>query len=100
MMGKDIVVMMRAAGWRGSLWWYTLAIPALAAIFVAGLLIMPMRPAAGAGVAATPLVATFLYLLIEFKSVPTTLTRWAARWVLIWPYSWGIMKGLFEPLPR
>lgn len=99
MMGKDIVVMMRVAAWRGALWWYTMAIPILAGVFIAGVLSMFQNPPLGAAVAAVPLIATFLFLLMRFKSLSTTTTRWAARWFLIWPYSWGILKGLCQRLP-
>jgi cellulose synthase/poly-beta-1,6-N-acetylglucosamine synthase-like glycosyltransferase len=100
MMGKDIVVMHRAAGWRGGLWWYTLAIPVLAGLFLAGLILIPWFPIAGVAVALLPLAATLAYLIRQFRSVYKALPRWAARWVLIWPYSWGILKGLTSPLPE
>ena len=99
MMGKDIVVMMRAAGWRDSLWWYTLAIPALALTLLAGLVLLGLRPMAGLGVTSLPLLATFLFLAYQFRSPLKAAPRWLARWVVIWPYSWGILKGLLERLP-
>ena len=100
MMGKDIVVMMRAAGWRDGLWWYTLAIPLLAAMVPVGLVLVAASPAFGLVVACAPLVATFLFLLCRFRSLSKAVTRWLARWVVIWPYSWGVVKGLLEPLPE
>jgi len=99
MMGKDIVVMHRAASWRGGLWWYTLAIPVLAAMFVAGLILLPFEWRAGLAVSALPLMLTYLYLAWQFRNPFTALSRWAARWILIWPYSWGIVKGLLSPIP-
>jgi len=100
MMGKDIVVMMRAARWRDGLWWYTLAIPLIAAAFPAGLALLPLAPRLGLTVACAPLVATFLFLLYRFRSPSQAATRWLARWVVIWPYSWGIVKGLLAKLPQ
>ncbi|MCC6699575.1 MAG: glycosyltransferase family 2 protein [Candidatus Hydrogenedentes bacterium] len=99
MMGRDIVVMMRAAGWRDGLWYYTLAIPVLAAMLPVGLLIALMEPRLGLPVAALPLVLTFMFLWARFRSLSTALSRWAARWIVIWPYSWGILKGLTTPIP-
>lgn len=99
MMGKDIVVMMRAAGFYDSLWWYTLAIPVLAGMVLAGIGVAFVNGALGALVVALPLVATFLFLLIRFRSPAKAFPRWAARWVVIWPYSWGILKGLAAPIP-
>lgn len=101
MMGKDIVVMMRAAGWTNDeLYLYTLAIPVLAAVFVAGLLAMILLPYVGLALAAAPLLATFIFLLRKFRSLRMTIPRWFARWIVIWPYSWGIVKGLFAPVPK
>ena len=99
MMGKDIVVMLRAAGWRDSLWYYTLAIPVLAAMLPVGLLVALIEPAIGLPLAALPLVLTFAFLWARFGSLSTTFSRWLARWIVIWPYSWGILKGLAAPIP-
>ena len=99
MMGKDIVVMMRAAGWRDSLWWYTLAIPVVALAFLIGLALLWVSPPLGLIVALAPLLATLLYLICKFRSLSKGITRWLARWVVIWPYSWGIVKGLLATLP-
>ena len=100
MKGKDIVVMHRAAGWRDGLWWYTLAIPAAAALFLLGLALLAANVWLGLAVAATPLVTTFLYLVWTFGGVGPAFPRWVARWILIWPYSWGIVKGLVAPVPE
>jgi glycosyltransferase involved in cell wall biosynthesis len=100
MMGKDIVVMMRAAGIRNGLWWYTLAIPCLAGMAVIGALFaLTWSVAAGAAIAAVPLLLTFAFLAVRFRSVSTAAPRWVARWLLIWPYSLGILKGLAAPIP-
>jgi len=99
MMGKDIVVMMRATGWRGGLWWYTLAIPVLAAMLPAGLAAMAFDVRIGAVVAVAPLALTLAYLTASFRSVRMAAPRWIARWVVIWPYSWGIVKGLAAEVP-
>lgn len=98
MMGKDIVVMLRATGWRGPLWWYTLAIPILALAVFAGVVMLPWTEW-GAVVVLAPLALTLLWLGRKFGPA-AALPRWAARWVLIWPYSWGILKGLVAPVPK
>lgn len=99
MMGKDIVVMMRVAGWGGKLWWYTLAIPAVALAMPASMVLLAIEPMAGALSIAGVLGISLLYFAIKFKSVAVAVPRWAARWILIWPYSLGIVKGLLSPLP-
>lgn len=99
MMGKDIIVMHRAAGWYDGLLAYTLAIPVLAALLIAGLVLLPFYPPMGGVMAAFPLAATYLYLTWSFKSLQKAFPRWIARWVVIWPYSWGILKGLVAPIP-
>jgi len=100
MMGKDIIIMLRAAGWRGPLWWYTLAIPCLAACLPLGLALALASPLLGLTLAAAPLVVTLAFLTLRFKSLCKAVPRWAARWILIWPYSWGILKGLAAPVPK
>ena len=100
MMGRDIVVMMRAAQWRReALWFYTLSIPAAAALLLLGLGLAFAAPVLGIAVAAIPLCATLLMLIAKFGSLRKALPRWLARWVVIWPYSLGILKGLLMPLP-
>ena len=101
MMGRDIVVMLRAAGWKDSpLWPYTLLIPMLPLLLVIGVVMMVVDFGIGAAIAAMPLFGSFGYLFGRFKSVHSTLPRWVARWVLIWPYSWGILQGLLIPVPK
>ncbi|GMV99494.1 MAG: hypothetical protein AMXMBFR84_06330 [Candidatus Hydrogenedentota bacterium] len=99
MMGKDIVVMLRAAGWYEGLWWYTLVIPILAATFLSGIALAFLNPLIGLATAALPLIATFAYLTVQFNSISKAAPRWIARWIIIWPYSWGILKGLLTPIP-
>jgi cellulose synthase/poly-beta-1,6-N-acetylglucosamine synthase-like glycosyltransferase len=99
MMGRDIVVMHRAAGWRGHLWWYTLLIPVLAMMLVTGLVLALFTATLGLALAALPLLSTLAYLMVSMGSLVTAAPRWVARWILIWPYSWGIVRGLFTPLP-
>lgn len=99
MMGKDIVVMMRAAGWRDGLWYYTLAIPVLAAMVPSGFLIAFAAPVPGVCIAVLPLLATLVFLVFRFRSLTTALPRWIARWVVIWPYAWGIVQGLLTSIP-
>ena len=100
MMGKDIVVMMRAAGWYDGLFWYTLAIPVLAAILLLGVLVLPFHPQMGLALAIVPLAGSLLYLMNSFRSISMAFPRWIARWIVIWPYSWGILAGLFAPIPN
>ncbi len=99
MMGRDIVVMMRASRHRGGLWWYTLAIPVIAAMLLAGVLTLPFAPMVGTCLAAAPLLLTLGYLAVKFGSLRMAAPRWAARWVFIWPYAWGIVKGLVQRIP-
>lgn len=100
MMGKDIVVMMRAAGWRERLWWYTLAIPLLPLVFLCGVAASFVYPAWGLVLAFLPLLGSFVFLAWRFGNPVTAFPRWVARWVLLWPYSWGVLKGLLAPLPE
>ncbi len=100
MMGTDIVVMMRAAGWRDSLWWYTLAIPVLAGMVALGFVGTLLGIHDARWLLGAPLLLTFIYLLVSFRSFRKTLPHWAARWIAIWPYAWGILRGLTAPIPE
>jgi len=92
--------MLRAAGWRGRLWWYTLAIPAVAACLVLGAALTWVSAPAGLALMAVPLGGTFLFVWRKFGGLRKAVPRWVARWVLIWPYSWGILKGLATRVPK
>jgi len=99
MMGRDIVVMLRAAQWYDSLWWYTLAIPVTALALVLGLVLLLVHPWLGALATIAVLASTLLFLAAKFRSLRRAFPRWLARWILIWPYSWGILKGLLTRIP-
>ncbi|HUI90811.1 MAG TPA: glycosyltransferase [Chitinivibrionales bacterium] len=96
MMGFDIVIMMKTAGIRNFMWYYTLCIPVLALLMVVSVVSLPVNFYTGAICAGVILAATLVHWMIAFKSAWKGLTRWLARWVIIWPYSWGIVKGLFK----
>ncbi len=100
MMGKDIVVMMRCAGWRGKLWYFTLMIPMVLLLFILGIALLPWCLYAGGGLSGAMLLGSFVYFTLKFHNPFTAFPRWIARWVLIWPYTWGILKGLRSPLPE
>lgn len=100
MMGRDIVVMLRASGWYDGLWWYTLAIPAMALVFLVGIALTVRWPIAGLMIAALPLVGSYVFLAVRFRNPIAAAPRWLARWILIWPYSWGIVRGLTARVPR
>ena len=99
MMGRDITLMMRVAEIHDNLWYYTLAIPCLAFIgfislalawqgfFPATLLFLLLAS------------ASLVYCRFAFGSMEAALPRWAARGIIIWPYSIGILKGLVEKVP-
>lgn len=93
MMGRDITVMMRLAGVRDFLWWYTLSIPAAGILFAAGLVAGLFAPA-GWVLSGTVLLGSLGFLAWSFRSFRKALPRWAARWFFLWPYSYGILKGL------
>ena len=101
MMGRDIVVMMRAAGWRTGMWRYTMLIPVTALLFLNGILfsLLQINPWAGAVMTLLPLAGTFLFLWRRFGSLSAAAPRWVARWIVIWPYAWGIVGGLLAPVP-
>lgn len=100
MMGKDIVVMMRCAGWRGTLWWYTLAIPLIGDLMLMGIILSILGEPVGYAIVAFLLIGSYLHFAVKFRNPLTAISRWIARWVLIWPYSWGVFKGMISKLPE
>lgn len=100
MMGRDIVVMMRASGRRGTLWWYTLAIPGVLLAGVIGLLLLAVHPVSGTTLLAVIGGGSLAYFSWKLGGPLRAFPRWLARWILIVPYSWGILQGLTMPLPK
>ncbi|MFH0921519.1 MAG: glycosyltransferase [Fibrobacterota bacterium] len=101
MMGRDIVLMMRVADIRDGLWTYTLLIPLLAITGFLSLALACESVFPGALLLLLVAGASLFYCRVQFGSLDAAVPRWAARWIIIWPYSYGIIKGLFEkpPLP-
>jgi cellulose synthase/poly-beta-1,6-N-acetylglucosamine synthase-like glycosyltransferase len=87
-MGKDIVIMMNTEKRRDMWYYYTMSIPiiAIAGIISIVLLSIPLVLIVFGG--------TLLYWIWRFKSIRKALPRYIARWILIFPYSIGIIKGL------
>lgn len=87
-MGMDIVIMMDEEKRRDWLYYYTLLIPITAAggVISIALLNIPLILIVFGG--------TLLYWIIRLKSIKKAIPRYIARWVLIFPYSIGIIKGL------
>jgi glycosyltransferase involved in cell wall biosynthesis len=100
MMGRDVTVMLRATGWRGDLRTYTTLIPLVAGAFLVSAASAFVFPLAGLAGMSVILGVTFLHMVARFKSVTAAFPRWLARWVVIWPYSWGIVRGLLVPVPE
>ncbi len=98
-MGEGIVVMLRAAKLYRGLWWYTLIIPVLPVMVSAGVATLFVSVPFGAALIMLPLMGTLTYLTLSFRNPAKALPRWAARWIVIWPYSLGILKGLFATIP-
>ena len=99
MMGEDIVVMMRACGRRDWMWTYTWVIPVLAGAALAGLGASLLGKAWGLALLGIVLAVSFSYLAARFRSVRKAFPRWIARWILIWPYTYGILKGAWATVP-
>jgi glycosyltransferase involved in cell wall biosynthesis len=99
MMGHDITVMMRLSGMGGVLWWYTLTIPIMGLVFILGL-VLGTIDAMGFAASLMVLFLSLSYLIVSFRSLRKALPRWAARWFFLWPYGYGILKGLLADLNK
>lgn len=94
--GEAITYMMKISGIRNGLWIYTLAIPSVAVMTIlsAGLSFYSLK----LSLTAIGFIfgGTLLFFWYRFKSIQATIPRWFARWVIIWPYSKGVLLGLFK----
>lgn len=106
--GEAITVMMKVADIRTEgidfLWWFTLMIPVVAImgiIFIISLFFSRTISFIIIGL----IFGSILFLSmrskkymkwLRFKNISDAIPRFAARSILIWPYSWGILKGLIK----
>ncbi|MFH1776654.1 MAG: glycosyltransferase family 2 protein [Candidatus Omnitrophota bacterium] len=101
MSGKDIVIMMKTANFlTDSLWWYTLCIPLVSLSGLVSLILLIKSRLIGILAITLVFGGTYLYLWHRFESMGKTLPRFIARWIIIWPYSIGILLGLIEDKHR
>lgn len=75
--------------------YYTLLIPATAILGIISIILLFFHLLAALALILLVFGGTLLYFSLKFKSFPKALPRWIARWVLIFPYSFGIIKGYF-----
>jgi glycosyltransferase involved in cell wall biosynthesis len=94
--GEAITFMMKLAGFRNFLWWFTLAIPIVALAAVCAFLLLFYSVLAGAVFISIIFGSTLGFWTIRFKSLATAFPRVIARWILIWPYSVGVIRGFFK----
>jgi glycosyltransferase involved in cell wall biosynthesis len=94
--GRAIVLMMRASQLRGFLYWYTLGIPIAAAMLLAGLCLTALLEEKIPGILflTMPLLVTLVITMRRFGSMLKSLPRWITRWILIWGYSVGVLRGM------
>lgn len=96
MMGHDIFVMLKKAQMYNYLFYYTLCIPLVASLaLLCGVLIL-VKSIVGLILLMGLLMGSYFYLLVLFKNIGISFTRWIARWIIIWPYSFGIIKGMIS----
>ncbi|MFH0929179.1 MAG: glycosyltransferase [Candidatus Aenigmatarchaeota archaeon] len=89
-MGHDIVIMMQAQKRRNWLYYYTLLLPVTALLGLVSVftLNLPLFVIVFGG--------TLLYWILRLRSIKKALPRYIARWILIFPYSIGILKGFLK----
>ncbi len=94
--GEGIVYMMKVAGIRNYVWWYSLVIPVTAVIGLLSIVLLFKFLLLGLLGVSVVFGGTFAFLLCRFRSIELTIPRFIARWILIWPYSLGVVKGVFK----
>lgn len=94
--GEAITVMFKNAdkSIKKSLWWFTLAIPVVATITIISLLLLFIWPKPALVILTPIFIGSFIFTWRKFGSIREALPRFLARWIIIWPYSFGIFKGL------
>lgn len=97
--GKAITYMMKTTGIRKHIWIYTLAIPFVAVSGLISIVLLFYSLKLGLISSAVIFGGTFIFLWYRFRTLKLTIPRFLARWILIWPYAWGILKGLKQPNP-
>lgn len=94
--GEGIVYMMKVTGIRNYVWWYSLVIPVTAVIGLLSIVLLFKFLLLGLLGVSVVFGGTFAFLFYRFRSIRLTIPRFIARWILIWPYSLGIVKGFFK----
>lgn len=99
--GYAITLVMREAGIKSFLYYYTMIIPVIAFSLLAGIGLMILgKSQPGLVLTGGVLLGTFLFNLKMFRTVSNTLPRWFARWIIIWGYSAGILAGFMKRIKR
>lgn len=89
MMGHDIMVMMRKTDCRTIDYYYTLAIPFVLFLGIFSIVFLSY------GLVFIVFGGSFLFLWHRLRSsFKKVFTAWLARWILIFPYSFGVLRGL------
>jgi len=94
--GEGIIYMMKKAGIRNYVWFYTLCIPVVAILAIFSLMLIPYSLRLGLLGFFGIFISTLFFFCYRLKTVLTTIPRFIARWILIWPYALGILKGLLK----
>ncbi len=99
--GYAITLVMREAGIRTFLYYYTMIIPLVALWFLSGIFLIILGEIQwGLILASSVLAGTFLFNLRMFRTVSNTLPRWFTRWIIIWGYSAGILAGFMKRIGK
>jgi len=94
--GEAITVMMKKTKMRNSLWWFTLLIPLVALATILAVVTILMHKVYGLILLSLILLGSFVFTYCVFGSFRLAIPRLLARWIIIWPYGLGIVKGLFR----
>lgn len=96
--GEAITIMMRTAGFRNYFWWFTLSIPLVAVTTLMAIALLFFCKGCGLTLLFLILAGSFIFTWRMFGSIRLTIPRFLARWIIIWPYGIGVIKGIFKKI--
>lgn len=95
-MGYGITVMMDKEKVKDQLYYYTMLLPLIAFLGLITPFTYFINLYLCFSLAFLIYIGTLFYWIIFFKSIRKAFPRWIARWILIFPYSIGILNGKFK----
>lgn len=98
--GEAITVTLRAANKivNPRLKLFTISIPIVATLTLIAIGLIFVSPEIALLMLTAIFAGSFFFVWSKFGFARSVLPRFLARWIIIWPYSFGVIKGLFRKI--